>query len=1390
MQRSSAWEGWSSTLLLALVGGIVAVSPQLPPGTRSLDNSARSLVPDERTSQSFVWARSWEDPLLAVSSLEAPPRSRQDEDAPAQHHLACGVSHGDPARCIGLVRPDQLPSSNLKHQFETVRVVVVEMLGGDGAEDEEDRRGCRRAILQGMSSSGFSPHFRGRLFPVLLEDSHHVGIADRLATEYFKRNNELCVVAYVPMRVLIDRDALGLCECIALQMYRFADRELRHEQGRLQLDDIVIVRRDSRAMMDDLAETATTWTRHGRTPVRVFNFASTIDTSILEAVAIGGIARRETRAPSRLAQQGDSWNIRLPIIGRLVERTLRQLGDAGSPTTTPDQHPEAILRSVMRSIGARETIGGSETSLLNPVGTHGWQIGRMLGSDARLIEQLVDELRLRRRSPNNSKNAVAIITEAGHPYSDEFYAKLQAEVISAGGSASPFETTRDPMKRLYHLKFSAGLDIPPMNEAGRQAYRMYADPSNEWGHGAGTSTPLGMHGIDYVFRQLRDVEVGLEHEQRLAAIIICATDERDKRPLIQLIKREFPNTLVMTSDLHALMTDPSDLQVMRNVIVASHLDLRAGSNVQDSWAPFRSAYQTSLFLGIRTLLQPSTATGDAEPAAGTNPTARALAMMDTAAPAGRIYEIGEQGAVSLNQPTSAGADAAYYPPAKRAGDPRLLVLLALLAGLALLPQLLRRNAGDGPRRAGRSTARVLRTVGNEAHLNRWWRGNRDKVSCWLIRWGAPSALIAGTFTLLGVAYLERREHIGLFAVIGVVAILLAVSLGVRAWAPARIRAALFQLITRPLATTTFVGRSWLSVLAMLGVASFFGLTTFTWGIVGVIGCAALLMMLLSTFADQPGRMTADRSRISPIQFVQPVTPTSVWNRIHARGLWFLFAVFTTALVGLLVFDRGSGPRGEPWGWFDGVSAWPSMLIRLAAVFLGVWFVLRCCKVQAALDDRATCVEELRPGFQPHLNDDERHADSIASHYQRVTLTQWNTPMVDRGTSRERVCVASLLRQLHTRCEPDARFVRLSIFLAMITAVVIGAMAIVGIPDAPVRGRTLYVCHVALMWAHAVILNLTVLAMLDTTLVSAKFVQHLYGHQSEWPAEIRRAAEARTGVHRDEVSPWLDIRSVANLTRDVNGLVYFPMILILLSAAAWHPSIDAWTINWLMIVIYGVSLPLCVVAAYLLRRTARRLPEYEIERLETRLTVLNQHDERILTDLRESVERNPDCQIELKLGPNPDLYLESLRIIDPQSDVFDPAARRGDRQQPDELIPTLAAAIVAYAGSPVASAHAHGADAVQPDTTLRVPLRSLADPRYAPLLPALQRVAASKPRQKRRDAYIKARCAGIRTLIGQIERVKDGAFAPWTEDPIFRGVAAPVIGFIAVKASEMMGFSLM
>jgi hypothetical protein len=260
---------------------------------------------------------------------------------------------------------------------------------------------------------------------------------------------------------------------------------------------------------------------------------------------------------------------------------------------------------------------------------------RTISSDEKLAEVLAQELRRRGIDLCPKEFSRDVVPPLGSPCLrphhdrvfllsewDTAYGRYLPQSVSEtfGADESSFGGCRlNTSHGILHASYLRGLDgrlpsrrvakeIPP---SGRQNGRQILGERGEQTEGAEASaTPEtasrfesaeGQSQFDYLRRltqALKECDEKLRYEGagRIAAIGVLGSDVYDKLLLLQALRPEFPDTIFFTTDLDELLLPQEKLRYTRNLLVASGHDLTLIPEVQKDVLPFRSSYQTSIFL--------------------------------------------------------------------------------------------------------------------------------------------------------------------------------------------------------------------------------------------------------------------------------------------------------------------------------------------------------------------------------------------------------------------------------------------------------------------------------------------------------------------------------------------------------------------------------------------------------------------------------------------------------------------------------------------------------------------------------------------------------------------------------------------------------------------------
>jgi hypothetical protein len=271
--------------------------------------------------------------------------------------------------------------------------------------------------------------------------------------------------------------------------------------------------------------------------------------------------------------------------------------------------------------------------------------------------------------------------------------------------------------------------------------------------------------------------------------------------------------------------------------------------------------------------------------------------------------------------------------------------------------------------------------------------------------------------------------------------------------------------------------------------------------------------------------------------------------------------------------------GEPLALFQGVSIWPTALLRGFGIVLAIYF---CWRSQRSL-----------------RNNLGRIADALRLDVplpRSLGLQSFRHDIVMIGHSRENdraaglapLKIEALWRSYVGQEAFWHRLCRALSYTAVAYLIVSSvAVPIFGNPSAPARGA---VAASAYHWA-TLLFDLLLLfvtgIVLDATFCCLRFVSKLQRAGPQSPAEPTSGFDGRLRQQGDVVRQWINLEFVARRTRCIGALMSYPLVLIALSLVTSSNAFANYPPNLSRLVATGMSLAVVFACAVALRFEANK-----------------------------------------------------------------------------------------------------------------------------------------------------------------------------------------------------------
>ncbi|MGE8185833.1 hypothetical protein [Pseudomonas sp. NPDC086278] len=820
---------------------------------------------------------------------------------------------------------------------------------------------------------------------------------------------------------------------------------------------------------------------------------------------------------------------------------------------------------------------------------------RTVSDDGTMMQLLLEELKLRHVDPatglrcnkGSLQRVGSTCTESGFPRADRvalisewdsFYSRALIESFKAQvvDDANLRDDKEKAVVNQWILRFSylRGLDGRLPEEAASSDKSATVDTGkNKADANKIDLSPLekadGNSQLDYLRRLAdhiasEDARYRRNGESGIGAIGILGVDAYDKLLVLQALKSRLPYKVYFSTDLDARMLQRGQAETTRNLVLAAPYGLTLTRALQQDVPPFRDSLQTSVFVSVLAALAPQSF--DAKRAKFDYSKSEMLSP--------GIYEVGISG---------------FIPLASKLTESRPANCEA--------PTLLSRS-DRGVRPHDLMALRCLQDPSPPPYPEASPSAREQFRNMQSFFWAGPL-----TFTLLLIAafIVWRRIEIP------------------QAVPPTS------RLLQNPQDSKRESALDWvrgipmtLYMVAVLCayIATRFWRVEFFWITFAMI----LLGIASSNFIRRSDRQLArtDGKTGSDLK----VLPTASAWYVVVPLVFFILALMLAYQMRSDLTDNG---LGEPMFLFEGISAWPTVALRLLAALI--------------------CVAALAWGWRNlRVNRDEIEASyHLRLHMRRYQMSLWgqiqrfhregkdwnfrrwsnelgqrlmqiffpllnaNEDWLKRGTSAQASCMdgrkmISIARFWGEHCicgSFGARMLRALlatwVFL-VVTSVLFVVWPMEGIP---VRGesdiwRTSWLVPTLLF-------QLLVFWVVDANLLLTRFIRHLSAHYAIWPGSLQLEHKEIFGVLKHPcIDEWVDVQLIAKRTSAVNRLIYAPTVVMLILLASRSSLFDNWPTPPSIVITFLLTALILLGSALSLRRAAEKARTVALRRVDAYL----------------------------------------------------------------------------------------------------------------------------------------------------------------------------------------------
>jgi hypothetical protein len=302
--------------------------------------------------------------------------------------------------------------------------------------------------------------------------------------------------------------------------------------------------------------------------------------------------------------------------------------------------------------------------------------------------------------------------------------------------------------------------------------------------------------------------------------------------------------------------------------------------------------------------------------------------------------------------------------------------------------------------------------------------------------------------------------------------------------------------------------------------------------------------------------------------------------VGAFGLALAFNEFL--LDGILQHHDG----GEPFYWLEGVSIWPTELLRALATLLAIGFLIKAWR------DLRSNSEEMTDHYGFGVPEETGQAEGWR---QYLTMAQWVlSPRGEQNSDQ----VDALWERYRKAGSRRHRIPRLFLLAVIYAASVLLLWKVTGAEDisGPCRGS--FSCRLDLFSSIGssvclVVLNLFVF---DAVLLCRRWIGLLAQATDGWPQGLTKRLKLQSAENLAKARELMKIELIGERTEIVNRIVRYPFIVLLVLIISRNNYFDDWHFPLTMIAGWSANVFLALTAALLLYRAAEQARYAGVARL--------------------------------------------------------------------------------------------------------------------------------------------------------------------------------------------------
>jgi hypothetical protein len=367
--------------------------------------------------------------------------------------------------------------------------------------------------------------------------------------------------------------------------------------------------------------------------------------------------------------------------------------------------------------------------------------------------------------------------------------------------------------------------------------------------------------------------------------------------------------------------------------------------------------------------------------------------------------------------------------------------------------------------------------------------------------------------------------------------------------------------------------------------------------------------------------------------------TTIKNKLKSIGYFIIrnpdlaLAALISLVLVFYFFNKAilQNPAEEPFSLTEGVSIWPTEILRLFSIALSWLFIIT--SVTRLRKNDHELAEEFSLGNGPAKSAKEsprswlqQWKDTRVLQYQKLLdwLGKWAQQISGFGktvnetsandvegfvqphqeircdwelNNSQGVIRVNEAWEEYVRCWSSiSRLKRVILLVSIYGLVCLFVIWLFGMPTTPVRGKISRLINYVILAVTIISFLILTFFVFDATSLCRRFVMRFLGKEAQWNLESLEQFRGRVGLAEAELSDWMLIRLIAKRTDVVGKFIFYPFIVWFVIFVSRLHYFDNWRTPIGLAIVISMSAVLAWSCAFMLRRVAERLRADILDRL--------------------------------------------------------------------------------------------------------------------------------------------------------------------------------------------------